>query len=220
MLAQKRLDLRLSMMENVTEENEVRGHRKRWQAVLPMEHKSVIQRRITIRCTRSRGPRGFFCLQVFRRGPVNVAVIPLKLMLETLPIERRVMSMLLAGDHPTLDALRQQFERSYVVDRDLSGVGFFTTFEVRDASARIEPATRIVIGDVCGDVDGLEYGCGFLLFVDDGLLGTLECHLWGDSAFPENPRYNRLYYIHQPTPPGITETTHRDMESVIAMLAG
>ena len=32
---------------------------------------------ITIRCTRSRGPRGFFCLQVFRRGPVNVAVIPL-----------------------------------------------------------------------------------------------------------------------------------------------
>ncbi|QEG22710.1 hypothetical protein MFFC18_25930 [Mariniblastus fucicola] len=30
---------------------------------------------ITIRCTRSRGPRGFFCLQVFRRGPVNVAVI-------------------------------------------------------------------------------------------------------------------------------------------------
>ena len=77
MLAQKRLDLRLSMMENVTEENEVRGHRKRWQAVLPMEHKSVIQRRIIIRCTRSRGPRGFFCLQVFRRGPVNVAVIHL-----------------------------------------------------------------------------------------------------------------------------------------------
>ena len=33
---------------------------------------------ITIRCTRSRGPRGFFCLHVFRRGPVNVAVITLK----------------------------------------------------------------------------------------------------------------------------------------------
>ena len=33
-------------------------------------------RRITIRCTRSRGPRGFFCLQDVRRGPVNVAVIP------------------------------------------------------------------------------------------------------------------------------------------------
>ena len=33
---------------------------------------------ITKGCTRSRGPRGFFCLQGFRRGPVNVAVITLK----------------------------------------------------------------------------------------------------------------------------------------------
>ena len=32
---------------------------------------------ITIRCTRNRGPRGFFCLQDVRRGPVNVAVIGL-----------------------------------------------------------------------------------------------------------------------------------------------
>ena len=30
-----------------------------------------------MRCTRSRGPRGFFCLHDFRRGPVNVAVITL-----------------------------------------------------------------------------------------------------------------------------------------------
>ena len=33
---------------------------------------------ITIRCTRSRGPRGFFCLQDVRRGPVNVDVIQLQ----------------------------------------------------------------------------------------------------------------------------------------------
>ena len=33
---------------------------------------------ITILCTRSRGPRGFFCLHDFRRGPVNVAVILLE----------------------------------------------------------------------------------------------------------------------------------------------
>ena len=30
---------------------------------------------ITMGCTRSRGPRGFFCLQDVRRGPVNVDVI-------------------------------------------------------------------------------------------------------------------------------------------------
>ena len=36
----------------------------------------LADRRITIRCTRSRGPRGSFCLHDVRRGPVNVAVMP------------------------------------------------------------------------------------------------------------------------------------------------
>ena len=33
-----------------------------------------------MRCTRSRGPRGFFCLQDIRRGPVNVDVMSLNRM--------------------------------------------------------------------------------------------------------------------------------------------
>ena len=37
-------------------------------------------RGITIRCTRSCGPHGFFCLQVFRRGPVIADVITLEQM--------------------------------------------------------------------------------------------------------------------------------------------
>ena len=36
-----------------------------------------MNRVITIRCTRSRGPRGFLYLHDVRRGPVNVAVIGL-----------------------------------------------------------------------------------------------------------------------------------------------
>jgi hypothetical protein len=133
-------------------------------------------------------------------------------------IERRVMEMLLAGEHPTLETLRRQFHRSYVSGRDYTGVGFFTSFKVRDCLPRVEPPMRIVIGDVCADVDGLEDGCGFILFVDDGLLGTLECHLWGDDAFPENPRYTRLYYIHQPNPSIVAETKERDMEALIKEL--
>ena len=134
-------------------------------------------------------------------------------------IERRVMQMLLAGDHPTLETLRQQFDRCSVAKREFTGVGFFTSFKVRDGVPRLEPARRIVMGDVCADVDGLEWGCGFILFVDDGLLGTLECHLWGDDALPDNARCTRLYYVHQPDPPGITETKERDMEAVNARLA-
>ena len=44
-------------------------------------------RGITIRCTRSRGPRGFFCLQVDRRGPVIVAVITLRVIMNVLALQ-------------------------------------------------------------------------------------------------------------------------------------
>ena len=138
---------------------------------------------------------------------------------EIAPIELQVMQMLLAGDHPTLETLRQQFARSNVAKRDFTGVGFFTSFEVRDCLPLLAPPRRIVIGDVCADVDGLEYGCGFILFVDDGLLRILECHLWGDDAFPDNPRYNRIYYAHKTSPLAVTETTERDIEALIETLA-
>jgi len=135
------------------------------------------------------------------------------------PIERQVIQMLLAGPHPILEALRQQLAHCVVVEREFTGLGFFTTFEIQGWIPRLKSRRRIVIGDVCADVDDLDYGCGFILFVDDGAIGTLECHLWGDDAFPDNPRYNRLYYVHQPNGPAITETEVRDMDALIATLA-
>lgn len=142
-----------------------------------------------------------------------------KTMLDLEPIERRVMQMLLAGEHPALETLREQFDSSGVSDREYTGVGFFTSFTVRDDLPRLQPPRRIVIGDVGADLEGLTYGCGFILFIDDGILGALECHLWGDDVFPNDPRYLRLYYIHQPEPPHVTESEDRDIESLKAKLA-
>jgi hypothetical protein len=140
-------------------------------------------------------------------------------MLEISSTESRVTQMLLAGDHPTLETLRRQFDQARVSERDMTGVGFFTSFEVHsDNVLRVEPSGRWVIGDVCADVDEVKYGCGFKLFVDNGVIGTLECHLWGDDRMPLNPQFTRLYYVHQPNPPGIAETKERDMEFVKAML--
>ena len=65
------LDLTRNMMDNLLVGHEVADARK-----ANVNGTSAL-RPITIRCTRSRGPRGFFCLHVFRRGPVNVAVIRL-----------------------------------------------------------------------------------------------------------------------------------------------
>lgn len=109
--------------------------------------------------------------------------------------------------------------RCGVGERTFTGVGFFTKFQVQGCIPRLEAGRRVVIGDVCADVSDLDYGCGFILFVDDGLIGTLECHLWGDDAFPDNPRYDRLYYVHQPNRHAVTETEERDVDALIATLA-
>ncbi len=82
--------------------------------------------------------------------------------------------------------MRQQFNRSCVADRDFPGVRFFPSFEGGDSLVRVETGSRIVIGDVCDDVAGLESGYAFMLFVDDGLIGTLESHVGGDYELSEN----------------------------------
>ena len=83
-------------------------------------------------------------------------------------IEHEAMGMLLEGGHPTLSLLRQQFKRSHVSKREFTGSGFFTTFEIDPAAPRFAYTGRIVIGDVYAEMDGLQYGVGFILFVDDG----------------------------------------------------
>ena len=63
-----------------------------------MHDKPARKRGITIRCTRSRGPRGFFCLQDFRRGPVIVAVISL-----SRSLLQNTQAMPSKQLHPTVD---------------------------------------------------------------------------------------------------------------------
>ena len=139
-------------------------------------------------------------------------------MLNIEPIELRVMQMLLAGDHPILETLRLQFRHSRVVDRRFTGVGFFTSFEILQRIPKIDPPRRIVLGDVGADVDRLQHGCGFILFIEDGLLSTLECHLWDDESLPENARYRQLYYLHKRDLYHVEKTTERDMVTVNAIL--
>jgi hypothetical protein len=128
-------------------------------------------------------------------------------------IERQAMEYLLRGDHPWLALLRDQLRSAAVVNRDLTGVGFFTEFIVPDAVVRISPARRLVIADVYAAVFGLPSPAGFILFVENGALSTLECFIH-DDAWPEGARVDRMYYV-RPKKPGsceLSETTERDVD--------
>jgi len=52
------------------------------------------------------------------------------------PFERIILDALLAGDLPDLAILRQQAMTASVTEREMTGLGFFTTLSVPDGSPR------------------------------------------------------------------------------------
>src|SRR3954468_19580246 len=85
------------------------------------------------------------------------------------------MEYLLRGDHTVLATLREQLAVATVAKREFTGVGFFTRFDVPPTVSGLPSSRRIIISDVYADVEGLQHGAGFVLFVVDGGLDTLEC---------------------------------------------
>ena len=127
-------------------------------------------------------------------------------------MERLAMEYLLRGDHPVLGVLRGQLTVAAVAGRHFSGVGFFTQFEVPAAAPRLSSPRRVVIRDVYAEVVGLQHPVGFILFVEAGVLDTLECFIH-DAAWPEEARASRMYYVRPEQPEGgrLLETVEREL---------
>src|SRR5579871_5101850 len=98
-------------------------------------------------------------------------------------IETQALTYLLQGEHPVLAVLRDQLRALSVADREFTGVGFFTNFTVPESAVRLSPPGRMVIGDVHAEIDGLEHGAGFILFIENGAIKTLECFIH-EAAWP------------------------------------
>jgi len=111
---------------------------------------------------------------------------------ELTPLERSVLGMIFDGDHPVLAALRAQLQTARVVGREFTGVGFFLSVEV-DPRVRA-PARSLRFGDVVADIVGLRHGAGFLVFVDDGLLDTLEAYTF-EEPWPSRASEYTLKYV-------------------------
>ncbi len=125
-------------------------------------------------------------------------------------IESQSMKLLLASDDRELEILRHQFAMATVSDRENTGVGFFTTFQVPSDLPRLGRKGRIVIGDVYGEVEGNAHGVGFLLFVENGAIDTLECFS-NDGSVEENPKLIRLRYVQPGANNALLETTERNL---------
>ena len=112
-------------------------------------------------------------------------------------LEQSVLDMLLEGDHPALVGLRAQAAEARLASHENTGVGFFCEFSVSPAArGSIEPSD-FELNDVDAQIDGLEHGAGFILFVRDGVLDLLEGYSY-DEPWPAEITDFELTYRQRP----------------------
>jgi hypothetical protein len=73
-------------------------------------------------------------------------------------------------------------------------VGFFTDFRHSSEVMRLHAPRDARFGDVLADIEGLEHGAGFVLFIDDGLITMLEGYSTANEPWPEHPTGWTLRY--------------------------
>lgn len=97
------------------------------------------------------------------------------------PFELEVLAVMLDGDHPVLASLREHVAVCRVLSREFTGVGFWTFLKVPLDTPRADIGPeRIVLGGVYAEIEGVEHGAGFILFVEDGYLDNLEGFTYDD----------------------------------------
>ncbi|MBO8157600.1 MAG: hypothetical protein H0Z32_14310 [Bacillaceae bacterium] len=119
--------------------------------------------------------------------------------------EVEVMRKILSGNDEVLDTLQKQYNLSRIKDREFSGTGFFTTFHLPNNAPRLKISKSFQIGDVIGQINGVEYGVGFVLFIKDGFLDILEGYTYGEEVWPSKILEYSLSYI---------SGDYRDMEKL------
>lgn len=95
--------------------------------------------------------------------------------------ERVVMDKLLFGENQVLEILRKQYQSSAIESREFDGVGFFTHFKINE-KLRLKDKSHFTIGDLHGKYEIDRYNdVGFVLFIRDGIITTLEGFTYGDK---------------------------------------
>ena len=109
----------------------------------------------------------------------------------------QVLEMLLNGDDEVLALLREQAKHGNVTSNKETGVGFYTEFVVPSEVERVSGRPTFSFGDVNGTARNVKHGLGFVLFVKDGSLASLEGYTY-DEPWPNEIGELKLTYSDGP----------------------
>jgi len=119
-------------------------------------------------------------------------------------LERQVFELLLAGEDPMLNSLRQQFRLSRIISRLYTGVGYYLTIDVPHKRTEVVEFSNVKPSFCFGDVDGVltigdyQQMIGFLLWVENGYIDQLEVYTYGGEKWPDKFDKFRVSYMDDP----------------------
>jgi len=95
--------------------------------------------------------------------------------------EKEVLLTILRENKDKYPNLESQLEMTTVTGRENSGAGFFVDLQASEVAGSL-PVTDI-LGHVQVEVDGLQHGLGFVIFLENGRLSMLEGFSYGENTF-------------------------------------
>jgi len=97
--------------------------------------------------------------------------------------EHAVMTKLLEGNDPVLRALQKQYTKAYVEKREMTSMGFFSSFRYKGPVEQLENHKNFLLGDVAGTINN--EGINLDLFIENGVITTLKGTILG-VPWPEH----------------------------------
>ena len=108
--------------------------------------------------------------------------------------ENEVISLLLSGRHEVLGKLREQQKMASVVCRKKTDIGFSTEIALDSREYDLKEKSRFQIADVYGTYRDLAFDPGFILWIDNGCLSSLECFCF-DPTFSFDSEFFDAYFV-------------------------
>ena len=99
--------------------------------------------------------------------------------------ELEVMNKIMEENLAIEKNLKAQYRFSRVISREFSDYGFYTRFEVTDKKLKLKDHLNMELGNVQAQIAGLKCGAGFVLFIRDGFIKSLECYTY-DEIWPDD----------------------------------
>jgi len=96
--------------------------------------------------------------------------------------------------NPTLNILKLQFLNLSVQKRTYTNVGFFTDFQFKKNNLSLGRDINMEIGSIHVEMENLKFGAGFILYIRNGLIATLEGYCY-DESWPRDERIKAIYKI-------------------------